>query len=804
MNSVQEPGAGILIVDDHAAVRAGLKHLISSRPGWTVCGEAEDGQQAVALALRLKPAVIVMDISMPVMNGLEASRRIRQQTPNIEIVVVSQHDSEQVVLEAQRAGARGFVVKSHLSADLLPALESAFLHSSRVSSPVSRAWQEAMLSVAESGNGNLKDPGPHDDLDLLAGGGEMGALMRSYDWSTSPLGPVSEWPQSLRTAVRICLDSRFPILIWWGPELRLLYNDAWRPALGTTKRPLDALCAPGKQVWSEIWDTIGPSLERVLRTGQATWESDQLLLINRDGFLEESYWTYCYSAIRLPSGEIGGVFSAIHEVTDRVLSARRNKTLREVSDQVIQAKNEVDASILAMRSIKRNPADCPYAMIFLCEKQKATRVATSFDAGTRIPWILDLSGEDSWLIKTGMDTQTPQIFQVKHPETLPGAPYGDKCLQAISIPILGATRETIAVMAVGISPYRTLDEPYREFLESLARNLAANINNARAYEQERKRAEALAELDRAKTAFFSNISHEFRTPLTLMLGPLEDTLSEPAKLPSQQREQLEVAHRNSLRLLKLVNTLLDFSRIEAGRIHASFEPTDLANLTAELGSMFSGATERAGLRLVIKCPQLPEPAYVDREMWEKIVFNLLSNAFKFTFSGEIEVSLRQQGAGVALSVRDTGTGIPAEELPHLFERFYRVKGAHGRTFEGSGIGLALVQELAKLHGGAVQVESEVGRGSTFMVTIPLGKDHLPAERIGPGPALASTALRTEAYVQEALRWLPEDETTIADVRAPLISGADLLSASPRTGERRARILVADDNADMREYLHRRV
>lgn len=795
----RERETGILIVDDHAAVRAGLRNLISSRPGWLVCGEASDGKQAIDLALQLKPSVVVMDISMPGINGLEATRRIRQQAPNIEIVIVSQHDSDQVVLEAQRSGARGFVVKSHLSADLLPALEAALLHSSRVSSPVSRAWHKATKEPAGSKAPSLVDPGPHDDLDLMAGGGEMGALMRSYDWSTTPFGPVSEWPQSLRTALRICLDSRFPILIWWGPELRLLYNDAWRPTLGTRKHP-QALGAPAKQVWSEIWDTIGPSAESVMRTGQAIWENDQLLLINRNGYIEESYWTYSYSAIRLPSGEIGGLFSAVHEVTDRVLIARRLKTLREVADQVIQAKNETEACTLAMQSIIRNPADCPFAMIFLCQDQKASRVDSSFEARSLVPSVLDLVQDDSWSIREAVRSRSAQIFSVKEPELFPGAPYGDKCRQAISIPILGASRDAIAVLTVGISPYRELDSLYREFLEALAKNLAANINNARAYDEERKRAEALAELDRAKTIFFSNISHEFRTPLTLMLAPLEDTLAKGSELTPDQRERLEVAHRNSLRLLKLVNTLLDFSRIEAGRIDASYEPVDLGSLTTDLASVFRSAIERAGLRFVIDCPHLSESAYVDRGMWEKIVFNLLSNAFKFTFAGEITVHLWKTETGVELSVCDTGTGIPAEELPHLLERFYRVKGAHGRTFEGSGIGLALVQELVKLHGGTVRVESEENRGSRFVVTIPLGKDHLPADRIGAPRALASTSLSGEAYVQQAMGWLPGAAPASRDFQVPLVSELGSTLPSLHKAEKRSRILLADDNADMRNYV----
>src|SRR5262249_43462352 len=220
----------------------------------------------------------------------------------------------------------------------------------------------------------------------------------------------------------------------------------------------------------------------------------------------------------------------------------------------------------------------------------------------------------------------------------------------------------------------------------------------RAEEEERRRAEALAEIDRAKTVFFSNISYEFRTPLTLMLGPLEDTLADD-RLPPQAHDRLEVARRNSLRLLKLVNTLLDFSRIEAGRIQAVYEPVDLAKFTIDLASVFRSTVERAGLKLVVDCPSLSEPVYVDREMWEKIVLNLLSNAFKFRLEGKISVKLGlgdwglrieegeergevdEKGAGKSatrnpqsaiLTVRDTGTGIPEAELPRLFERFHRV------------------------------------------------------------------------------------------------------------------------------------
>jgi len=298
----------------------------------------------------------------------------------------------------------------------------------------------------------------------------------------------------------------------------------------------------------------------------------------------------------------------------------------------------------------------------------------------------------------------------------------------------------------------SFDDEYAGFLELVARQIATAITNARAYEAERKRAESLAKLDAAKTVFFSNVSHEFRTPLTLILGPLDELIRSP--LDPAQRHQLAILRRNAVRLLKLVNMLLDFSRIEAGRVQASYAPVDLGEITADIASVFRSTIERAGLELHVHSAPLREPVYVDRDMWEKIVLNLLSNAYKFTFAGSIDVSLREHGDRAELKVRDTGTGIPAAEIGRVFERFHRVEGARGRTQEGTGIGLALVQELVKLHGGTIRAASEEGRGSTFTVEIPFGRAHLPAHQVARTPAPA-TAIGASAFVEEAERWVSE-------------------------------------------------
>ncbi len=329
----------------------------------------------------------------------------------------------------------------------------------------------------------------------------------------------------------------------------------------------------------------------------------------------------------------------------------------------------------------------------------------------------------------------------------------------------------------------------------MAGHFTAAIADAQAYEDERRRAEALAEIDRAKTQFFSNVSHEFRTPLTLMLGPVAEAATHP-QVPDALRSQLQLAHRNSLRLLKLVNSLLDFSRIEAGRVQSSFEPVDIGALTGDLASTFRAAIEGAGIEFRVECDAVA-PVYVDREMWEKIVLNLLSNAFKFTFKGRIALRLRSAQGQALLELEDTGVGIPAQELPRIFERFHRIEGSAGRTQEGSGIGLALVQELVKLHGGSVDVASQLNQGTTFRVRLPMGSAHLPAERIRTAQAATAVGPRAEAYVQEALRWLPQQAPdSFLPLAAPLEPPVPAAQARRPSG----RILLADDNADMRLYV----
>jgi signal transduction histidine kinase/FixJ family two-component response regulator len=668
------------------------------------------------------------------------------------------------------------------------------------------------VGVAMNSNSPAGAPPVEADaaLQFLAGGGELGTRMRAHDWAATSLGPPADWPRSLKTAVRIMLMSRQPIWVGWGRDLIYLYNDPYKSIIGG-KHPW-ALGRPASEVWRELWPEIGPMLATAMRGDEGTYVEEQLLIMERSGYPEETYYTFSYSPIPDDDGTAGGIICANTDDTRRVIGERQLALLRELAATTADARTAEQACERSARALATNTRDLPFAMIYLADREGAALSlagAAGIAAGHPAAPSSVRPGEASgWPLADVMQTHARIMLAhvgarlgVSFPTGAWDLPPVDAAL--IPIPARGETGRG-GVLVAGLNPFRLFDDDYRRFLELAAGEIGAAIANGGAYEEERRRAEALAEIDRAKTAFFSNVSHEFRTPLTLMLGPLEDAFNDPAFAALDQARQhgLTVVHRNALRLLKLVNSLLDFSRIEAGRVRASFAPTDLAAFTADLASNFGSATQRAGLRLFIDCPPLAQPVYVDRDMWEKIILNLLSNAFKFTFEGEIAVHIgvTPDRTGAQLAVRDTGTGISPDELPRLFERFHRIEGARGRSFEGSGIGLALVNELVKLHGGAIEVASEVGRGTTFTISLPFGSGHLPRDRIAAQANAPAPGTRAEAYVQEALRWLPGREGA---TERPATAAADDLGADAGAARARGeRILLADDSADMREYMRR--
>jgi signal transduction histidine kinase len=636
-----------------------------------------------------------------------------------------------------------------------------------------------------------------DRIRVLAGGGQMGELMRAIDWSQTAVGPVESWPQSLRTAISILLESRFAMMIAWGPQLTHFYNDAYRPILGSSKHP--SLGRPVPRVFPEIWSTIGPLFEEVMK-GNAVGFDDLPVPLDRNGYLEECTFTFSYSPIRDESGAVGGVLVTVAETTNRVLGERRLRTLTELAGRAAEPQSEAQAWQEAAQALAANPADIPFALLYDLDREGkvGTLAATVGPVGPDIaasPLAIGPGLDQGWPLHAALAAGRPRLIddvEARFPPQV-GSTWPEPVRSAVLLPVLrpGAA-SAYGVMVLGLNPRRALDDAYRDFCNLVADHVATGVANARAREEERRRAESLAELDRVKTTFFSNISHELRTPLTLMLGPQEDALAAGVELGG---EDLRTVHRNTMRLLKLVNSLLDFSRIEAGRMQARYQPQDLSLLTRDLASAFRSAIERSGLRFEVDCPPLPRPVHVDREMWEKIVLNLLSNAFKFTFEGTISLSLRARGGAVQLAVKDSGVGIPEAQLPRLFERFHRIEGARSRTHEGSGIGLSLVKDLVELHGGSIQVDSQPGQGSIFTVTVPLGTAHLPADRVASAAPPSGRSEGVQAFLDQASRWLPSAGEPPATNGAPAGEGASNIPSG-------ARVLVADDNADMRGYLTR--
>jgi PAS domain S-box-containing protein len=618
------------------------------------------------------------------------------------------------------------------------------------------------------------------------------------DWRKTPLGAPETWPQSLRTVVRIMLDSRYAMWMLWGPDLTFFCNDAYLPTVGIRRNWV--LGARSDKVWEEIWPDIGPRISQVLTTGIATWDEALLLFLERSGFSEETYHTFSYSPVYGDDGRISGMLCVVTEVTDRVISERRLAFLGALGSALAGSSSEEDLFGALTRIIESNSQDLPFTATYLfdVDRRAAHRVAQSGLTAPHPaipPRLSTQSG--NWPIedlqRSGAGLMVDDLTAFGAP--FPGGPWQISPRRARLLPLWQQGQSDMAgFVIIGLNPFRPFDHDYDHFLDLVIAQLTSGLAAVHAREAERRRADALASIDRAKSDFFANVSHEFRTPLTLILGSLDEVLQKPADaVGAETHASLQMMQRNSERLLKLVNSLLDFSRLEAQGAEASLELVELGSFTTDIASVFRSAIENAGLSFQVDSPPLDQPVLVDPLMWEKIVMNLLSNAFKYTLTGSIRLQLRRADAAAVLTVTDTGTGVSADALPHLFTRFYRVPGAQGRTHEGTGIGLALVKELVKLHSGTIDVQSKLNHGTQMTVAIPLqfSTSTTPSRAsVLPKPRSANT------FLQEAMRWNSVPSS------APSVEVPTQRPAPVTAEHSRGSVLLAEDNADMREYLQR--
>ncbi|CCH79330.1 Sensor protein [Nostocoides japonicum T1-X7] len=625
-------------------------------------------------------------------------------------------------------------------------------------------------------------PGP-DGRDLLQslfpGHDDASCLARKVAWSETSVGDPREWPPELTAAIRTVMPSKSPMVLWWGEDLVQIYNDAYRSLLGS-KHP-QAMGQPAEECWSEIWSDVGPMTAQVLGGGEATYERDLLLLMERHGYVEETYWTFSYSAVRSASGEVLGIFVPSTDVTSDRVVAHRLEAVRELavlSSADFTSSQALAEGVIAVLSKRRRPL--PFAAVYLPDVSGHLARAASYGLAATsdsLPRLVEQGGAHPVARVMTSRSSRLETYAADDLAAEP-SPLGPKRpTRAYLLPLGGPDHAPEGVVVLGLNPYRRLGELYKTFLTLVTRQLSALFVEVRTAAEERARTATIAALDEAKTAFFANVSHEFRTPLTIALAAAR-TLRETT-LPDEAAAHVDAIERAARRLNRLVDTLLDFARSESHALVADVHEVDLAELTRDVLGMFRSAVEAAGIALR---GDVDETGVVstDREAWVKVVGNLVSNAYKFTESGSIDVTLRRRGDGVVLTVSDTGRGIAAEEAERVFERFVQVVGRPARGPVGSGIGLALVRDLVRAQGGDVGLESTVGVGTTVTVTLPL------AEVAGSDADLSSLDLG-----ESVGGLLHEPALRLATTPSPAATEAE-----------GALLLLVEDNDDLRDYLVR--
>lgn len=636
--------------------------------------------------------------------------------------------------------------------------------------------------------------------------GEAASRLREMDWPVHPLGAPETWPPKLRVALGICLNARFPAAICWGLDATLFYNDAYMRLFDPAKHPF-ALARSLRESWPENWHATKELIDRAFALGARSSEQQLPWLLPENA---QSRASFSVCPLLSDDGQRVEGFFCIGSETPTVSAQRRRlRTCRRLNRCAAAIRSIEDACYEAAVVLGENADDIPFGAIYVLDdaRENLVRMATIGELSSQsAPAKVPLAGAHAAIgtLEYGI-AEAYATGELRAIELLASA--SESAQRAIVLAIGDATgSSSLGVLVAGLGTLHSLDGASSDFFEFVSEQLGAIVANARAHEEERSRTRAQIQLGEARTAFYSDVSHEFRTPLTLILGTIGEVLArleEPAR--SVLTPQLEIVRRNALRTLKLVNTLLDFAHVESGSAHARCEPVDLSALTIELASTFRSAIESAGIRFDVRCT-LSEQVWVDRGMWDKIVLNLLSNAFKHTFQGRIEVQLDALGDDVVLVVADTGSGIPPDQLPRVFDRFYRVEGARARAYEGSGIGLAMVQELVRLHSGSVSLESAVDRGTRVTVRLPRFQARLADEadasrKVDLTPARLSRLDESiaEAFIAESQRWLAStgsEHNTSQSEHPPSFASA-ALRPDETVG---ARIVVVDDDADLRAYL----
>jgi PAS domain S-box-containing protein len=516
-----------------------------------------------------------------------------------------------------------------------------------------------------------------------------GDLFRQTDWATTALGPIDQWPQSLRIAASICLNSRFPMFVWWGPDLVNIYNDAYAPMLG--KRHPQAMGRPARASWSDIWDVLAPQVDAVMLRGEATWNERVLLVMERSGFPEDTWFTWSYSPVYKEDGSIGGLFCAVTEETARVAAeAERDRLVREAQD--------------AARTLRTWFDNAP-----------------GFIALLRGPeFVFEMVNEAYYQLVGHRQVEGLPVFEALPEARGQGFEELLRGVMSSGQPFVGRAMKFVVQREPGAAPTQTYVDLVYQPVRDATGAVAGIFAQGHDVSEQVRATEALKAADRRKDEFLATLAHELRNPLA-PIRQAAGIAKSPKADAARQAWALGVIERQVSHMALLLDDLLDVSRISRGRLELRLQAVDLRQVVDAAVETVRPAVDQKEHRLSISLPAPPLTFHADPVRLAQVISNLLSNAAKYTDrQGQIDLRGAVEGGEVVIRVRDNGIGLEPEAQGQIFEMFSQVSSALDRADGGLGIGLALSRGLVALHGGSIEVQSEgLGQGSEFVVRLPL-------------------------------------------------------------------------------------
>ncbi|MES2632981.1 MAG: ATP-binding protein [Pseudomonadota bacterium] len=518
--------------------------------------------------------------------------------------------------------------------------------------------------------------------------GEAGRRLLDIDWTKTPVGAMETWPQSLRIALGICLSSRFPMFVWWGPERVNFYNDAYIPVLG--KRHPAAFGKPAHETWADIWDVVGPQSDQVLRDGGATWNERVLLVMERNGYAEDTWFTWSYSPIYDESGRIRGMFCACTEETARVAAeAERDRLAREAMTTAATLKTWFDqapgfVALLRGRDFVFEMVNDAYYQLV------GHRQVLGLPLFEALPDVRN-QGYEELLLGT-FSTGKPFIGRGMRilVEEQAGAPPKERFVDLIYNPVRDSDGNVIGIFAQG---------------HDVTDQVVA--------------VKALQVADRRKDEFLATLAHELRNPL----APIRQgaAIARSPRVTEERRAwALGIIDRQVTHMAVLLDDLLDVSRISRGKINLSIRRVSLRSLIDAAVETAQPVMDRKQHQLTVLLPEEEIHLDADPVRMAQVISNLLSNAAKYTEpSGHVTLEASRDATGIVIAIRDTGIGLEPASIDRIFELFSQISSSLQQAEGGLGVGLALSKGLVEMHGGTLEARSEgLGKGSEFIVRLP--------------------------------------------------------------------------------------